>query len=362
MMNMRRITVLLGKELVWGPKNFLFIWAIVVPLVLTLLIQLLVGSFFSGKPWLGVVDLGESQLVGALQAVEGVVVETHDTAVSLQTAVAQGRLDMGLVLPADIDRLIQETDTAVPLTVYVYGESLMSDRMLLGVTLVNVLRQATGLDAPVTIVTETLGDGESIPWEQRLLPFVVLMTIILGGMMLPAASLVQEKQNRTLTAVATAAVTLEEIFIAKGIIGFLVSLGMGVLILVLNQAFGTQPLLLVGILALGALLSATFGVLLGAFVKDINSLFAAIKGLGILLYAPALIYLFPSLPQWIARIFPTYYIVGPIIDVTQNGANWADIWTDVAILVGLILLMISIIAYVARQARTRPTLLPGVVG
>ncbi len=361
-MNTRRIGVLLSKELFWGPKNFLFIWAIVVPLVLTLLIQLLVGSFFSGKPWLGVVDLGESQLVGALQGVEGISVQRYDTAVSLHTAVAQGRLDMGLVLPADFDRLLRESDTAVPLTVYVYGESLVSNRMLLGVTLVNVLREATGLDTPVTIVTETVGEGESIPWEQRLLPFVVLMTIILGGMMLPAALLVQEKQNRTLTAVATAAVTLEEIFIAKGLVGFLVSLGMGITILILNQAFGAQPLLLVGILALGALLAAIFGVLLGAFVKDINSLFATIKGLGILLYAPALIYLFPSLPQWIARLFPTYYIVGPIIDVTQNGAGLADIAVDVAILVGLILLMIGIVAYVARQARTRPTLLPGVVG
>jgi len=40
-------------------------------------------------------------------------------------------------------------------------------------------------------------------------------------------------------------------------------------------------------------------------VKDINTLFAIIKGLGIFLYAPAIVSLFPELPQWIAKVFPT---------------------------------------------------------
>jgi ABC-2 type transport system permease protein len=88
-MNPRRIGVLLRKEVVWGPRNFLFIWAIIVPLVLTLVIQLLVGSFFSGKPWLGVVDAGASQMVTELQGMEGVMVEVYGTQEELNTAVAQ---------------------------------------------------------------------------------------------------------------------------------------------------------------------------------------------------------------------------------------------------------------------------------
>jgi ABC-2 type transport system permease protein len=359
-MSLKRISVLLGKELIWGPKNTLFIFAIVVPVVLTLLIHLLVGTFFSGKPRLGVFDGGQSQMVTGLQQMDALILQTYEAPDALYTAVESGAVDVGLILPAGFDEQIRG-ETAASLTVYVYGESLLRDRAFLGTTIASELRSLVGQESPVTIVTETLGDGQSVPWEERLLPFVVLMAVILGGSMVPATSLVEEKQKRTLTAVTTAATSLEEIFMAKGILGFVLSLGMGIVILVINRAFGTEPLLLVSLLALGAIMAVAFGVLLGAFVKDINTLFATIKGLGILLYAPALIYLFPSIPQWIGRLFPTYYIIGPIVDVTQNGAGLADIWPDVLILMLLNLVLIGVIAYVARRARTRPTMLPGVV-
>lgn len=360
-MNLRRIGVLLGKDLIWGPKNFIFILAVVVPVVLSLIIQLLVGTFFSGKPMLGVSAAGESRLVAALGQVEGLVLQEYESAEALQTAVRNGVVDMGLVLPAGFDAQLRG-ETAVTLPVYVYGESLLRDRAFLGVTLAQQFRALAGQESPVTILSETLGDGASMPWEQRLLPFVVLMAVILGGTMVPATSLVEEKQKRTLTAVTTAATSLAELFTAKGLLGFALSLFMGLFMLLLNSAFGAQPLLLLGLLALSAVMAATFGVLLGALVKDINTLFATIKGLGIVLYAPALIYLFPSLPQWIGRLFPTYYIIGPIVAITQEGATWADIRLDVAILLLLNLGFIALVAYLARRARAHPSMLPGVVG
>ncbi len=359
-MSLRRIGVLLSKEFIWGPKNFIFLLAFVMPVVLSLVLQLLVGNFFSGKPVLGVADEGQSAFVTSVRQVDGLNLREYESEEALQTAVRSGVVDMGLTLPAGFDAQIKG-ETAVPLTVYVYGESLLRDRAFLGVTLAQQFRELAGQESPVTIVSETLGDGVGLPWEQRLLPFIVLLTIMVGGMMVPATSLVEEKQKRTITAVTTAATSLEELFVAKGVLGFLLSLFMGVFILFLNQAFGTQPLLLVGLMTLGAVMAATFGVLLGAFVKDINTLFATIKGIGILLYAPAIIYLFPSLPQWIGRIFPTYYIIGPIVAVTQKSATWADIRLDVTILVLINLAIIAAIAIVARRARTHPAMLPGVV-
>lgn len=359
-MSLRRIFVLLGKELVWGPRNFLFIFAIIMPLVITLLINLLVGNFFSGKPRLGIADAGQSALVTQAQGMAGIALQEYEDADALKDAVQNGAVDVGMILPADFDEELRG-GAAASLTVYVYGESLLKDRAILATAIADLLRDLIGQESPVTIVTETLGEGENIPWEDRLMPFVVLMTVMIGGMMVPATSLVEEKQKRTITAITTTSASLGELFVAKGILGALLSVGMGVVILVLNGAFGTRPLLLVGLLFLGAMMASIFGVLLGAFIKDINTLFATIKGLGILLYAPALIYLFPSIPQWIGRIFPTYYIIGPIMEVTQNGATWADIQLEVGILIVLVLLMAGLVAWVARQARTRPTMLPGIV-
>jgi ABC-2 type transport system permease protein len=63
------------------------------------------------------------------------------------------------------------------------------------------------------------------------------------------------------------------------------------------------------------------------------------------------VYLFPSLPEWVGRIFPTYYVIGPIMEVTQQGATFADIAPDVAILIGIILLLVAIVAVLTRRAR-----------
>jgi ABC-2 type transport system permease protein len=352
--------VLLGKELVWGPRNFLFIFAIIVPLVLSLLINLLVGTFFSGKPRLGIADAGQSALVTQARTWEGIVLREYADDTELKEAVTNGVVDMGLILPPGFDEQVRG-NAAATLTIYIYGESLLKDRAILGTTVATALRDLAGQESPVTIITETLGDGENVPWEDRLLPFVVLMTIILGGSMIPATSLVEEKQKRTITAITTTSTSLGELFMAKGILGVLVSVTMGIVILVINQAFGAQPWLLLFLLFLGAIMAATFGVLLGALVKDINTLFATIKGTGILLYAPAIIYLFPSIPTWIGRLFPTYYIIGPIVDVTQNGATWTDIQLEVGILILLVLALIGVVALVTRQARTRPSMLPGIV-
>jgi ABC-2 type transport system permease protein len=349
-MSPRRIGILLGREVVRGSKNFIFIFAIVVPIVISLIVSLVFGSLFSEKPKLGIADEGSSQIVRLANEVDSLTVREYVSVDDLRKAVETGAVDVGMVLPPGFDKLVTQGEKA-DLLAYIWGESLLKNRAILGTTIAFLIREVAGQESPVEIVTETLGDVQTIPWQDRLLPFVVLLAIIIGGSMVPASSLVDEKMKRTLTALTITPASLGEVFLAKGLMGAMISLLMGILILVINQAFGAQPLLLILVLALGASMAAIFGVLLGAFVKDINTLFATIKGIGIILYAPALIYLIPEIPQWIAKIFPTYYMIGPIVTITQDGGTWPDIATDVFILIGLIAVMLGITAFVVRRAR-----------
>ncbi len=96
-------------------------------------------------------------------------------------------------------------------------------------------------------------------------------------------------------------------------------------------------------------MAAGVGLLLGVLVKDINTLFATIKSIGIVLYAPALVYMFPEIPQWIARIFPTFYIIQPVIEIVQKGASWRDILPEFLILVILIAVLYVLVALVGRR-------------
>ena len=348
-MSAKRVGVLLVKEFRRGATNFIFIFALVVPIVFSLVLSLLFGSFFSGKPKLGVADLGSSDLVTQAQAVDSVIVTEYESDEALREAVQSGVVDLGLTLPANFDTAVQTGDS-VEIEAYIWGESLMQDRAILGTSIAVWIRTIAGQEKPVEIVTTTLGDG-AVPWQERLLPFVVLITLMIGGIMVPATSLVEEKMKRTLTAVTTTPTSIGEVYLAKGLLGVIIGIVMGVVILAMNRAFGSQPLLLVGLLALGGVMASTFGILLGILLKDINSLFATIKGIGILLYAPAIVYLFPTLPEWVARIFPTYYIIGPIVDVTQQGATFGDVAPDLAILLAIILLLVGIVAFLSRRGR-----------
>ena len=64
--------------------------------------------------------------------------------------------------------------------------------------------------------------------------------------MLAATSLVNEKERRTLEALIVTPVSMGEVFAAKGLLGAILSLLMGIVILVLNQSFGSDSILLGG--------------------------------------------------------------------------------------------------------------------
>jgi ABC-2 type transport system permease protein len=347
-MNLRRIVVLLRKDFTYGSKSFIFVFAVVMPLVLSLVVALIFGDLFAGKPKLGIADEGSSEIVPLATAVDGLVVKEYDSQVALKQAVEAGAVDAGVILPQDFDRLVKAGQKAT-LTAYVWGESLLKNRAFVGVTVAYLIRELTGLDSPLEIDTDLVGDGESIPWQQRLLPFIVLMATLLGGSMVPSTSLVEERQKRTLKALISTPTTLGDVFAAKGLLGILLSYYGAIVVLLLNGGLGPQPVLLLGVLALGTIMASAFGLLLGAFIKDVDTLFAVIKGTGLLLYAPAIVYLFPTIPQWIGRIFPTYYLIAPVIEISQQGATWSDVALDIFILTALTLVILVVVALAVRH-------------
>ena len=127
------------------------------------------------------------------------------------------------------------------------------------------------------------------------------------------------------------------------------SLIMGVAVLLINQAFGVQPWLLVLVLGLGAVMASIIGLIAGAFLKDVTSLFALSKIAGTLLSGPGLVYMFPQIPQWIGRIFPTYYMIEPIVELVHRGGGWGDIAVNVLVLIGLIIVFSIILSVVLRK-------------
>ena len=152
-----------------------------VPVVFSLVVSLVFGTLFADQATLGILDEGDSELVSMLEEHGSLDSREYGTVSELKEAVASGAVDAGLVLPAGFDDSIAQGKT-VELPLYIWGESLAKHRTIVAVTVADLMRELAGQEAPVEIETVTLGDEESVPWEDRLLPFIVLITVMIAGM------------------------------------------------------------------------------------------------------------------------------------------------------------------------------------
>ena len=349
-MSFLRVKILFIKELKYAFKSYFFIFAVVAPILFTLIVNLMFGSLFSGKPKLGVFDPGNSQFIKSFSELNTFDLQLFLSDQELKNATERGVLDMGIVLPKDFDSIIQSGEK-VPLTTYVWGQSLLKDRTLIRSGFLYQIRERSNQESLIDIVMVSLGEEENIPWKDRFLPIIILMAIFISGFTIPAASLVDEKQKQTIGAVLTTPVTQFDIFVSKSAIGILISIIMGTVTLYLNNAINTQFLLTFFVLFLGAIMAGCFGLLLGAFMRDMAALYSAIKGLGIFLYGPGIVAMFPQIPQWIGKIFPTYYIMNPLIKISQHGGNWTTIKPDILILLLILIFLVALVGIVAKTKK-----------
>ena len=320
----------LRKDLGVGPRSPIFLYAIVLPVILTLLIRVVFGSLFDPVPRLGIVDEGESQVVQNVRDVEGIQVTFPESAAALKTLVENNDLDGGLVLPAGFDGALQAGQ--MPNVQFFFGgQSLASNRVVLGVTMVDLIRQVAGSPAPIDVETITVGEGDTVPIVSRLLPLIVLMAVLIAGALTPATSLVEEKEKRTLTALLVTPTRLSDVLLGKGALGFILAMATGVVTLALNGALGANPAALILVLVLATLMAAEVGLMLGSFAKDTKALYTIWKTGAIVLVAPVVFFIWPNLPQWIAKVFPTYYFLSPLFDIAIRGAGLADVWVELAI-------------------------------
>ncbi len=354
---------ILSKDAAMGPRSPFVLWALVLPVVLTFAIRLFFGGLFSPEPRLGIVDLGDSAIPSSAEALEGVEVTILTDAEELRSLVESDDLDAGLVLQPGFDELVQN-GTQPELAFWIGGESLASDRIILGVTALDLVRDMSGLGTPVEVSIVTIGE-DGLDLSIRMLPVMVIMAVAIAGAMVPAASLVEEKERLTLSALLVTPARMRDVLISKGVFGVILAVLTGIITLLLNNAFGSAPLAVTLAILVGAIMMAEIGLILGSWAPDTNTLFAAWKGGSILLLFPVIFTIWPSLPQWIAKLGPTYYFLQPIFDLSVGEATLSDVVPQLAIAALICVALIPMVALAGRSlerrlagqgkpARTRP--------
>lgn len=324
-----RILALFRRELQVGPRSPMLLWAVLVPVLLTVLVRSVFGSLFQPQPRLAVVDEGNSVLVSQLEQLDGIAVTILDSATELRTKVQDNDFDAGLVLQPGFDAAVK-AGSQPELQLFISGESLASNRIILEITALDLVRGLAGSQPPVDVQVVPLGD-EGYDLVTRLLPMLMIYAVVIGGSFLPAMSIVQERESRTLDAVLATPASMDEILTAKGLFGFVLAILTGVFTLFLNSAWGFHPWAMLVTLLVAGVMMAEFGLILGTLAKDSTVLFTLLKSAGLFIVFPVIFPIFPGLPQWIAWLGPTYYFLDPIFKIAIEGAGLAEVWLPLAI-------------------------------
>jgi ABC-2 type transport system permease protein len=333
----------LAKDLRLGPRSPIFLWVLALPLVFTFLVSAVFGGLFAPPARLAIVDEGSSAITTALRDVEGIEVSVLDDRGAMAAAVEAHDYDAGLYLPAGTDEALA-SGQRVELELLVSGRSLASTRLVVGVTTLDEVRAVAGAEPPVEVVVTTVGDQNWVPVEDRMLPFIVIYAVVIAGLFLPASSMVSEREQRTLDALLVTPVKMSEVLVGKGALGVVLAVLMGWVTLALNNALGAQPLAMTLFLLLGGVMMAEVGLVVGSWAKDSNTLFTTVKGGALLVVAPVLFTLFPSLPQWVAQLFPTYYFLQPIYDMAVTGTTFSDHLLELAVGLAICLVLLPAVS------------------
>lgn len=346
-MNPRIAWQVLKKDLRLGPRSPILLWAVVFPLVGTFVVQIVFGSLFAPQPRLGLVDEDSSQVVAEMAAVEGIELRLVDDEMTLTRLVRDNDLDAGLVLPTGFDAQVQAGEQP-ELQFFVGGEALASNRLILAVTTLDAVRAVEGTTPPVDVAIVATGEP-LLPMSSRLTPLLVLFALLIAGVFVPAFSIVQERESGTMTALLVSPARGVDVLTAKAVMGLVLAFLMTLVTLWLNDALGSQPAALLLSVLVGALMLAEIGLLFGSGAKDSKTLFALMKSVNILLFAPVIFYIFPDWPQWIAQVFPTYWIINPIFEVATQDAGLADVAGQLAVALAICAVLVPAVVLLSRR-------------
>ena len=162
-MNMKRTGILLKKEILQGNKGFLFIMAIIAPILISLVISLVFGTLFNETPRLGILDEGDSRFVDIAAGYPSMITTEYGTNAELRQAVESGADSLGMVLPPGFDRAAAEA-AETDITVYIWGEGTAEHFEILDINISNIVQEIMGVEAPVNIETIALGGvGQAFP-------------------------------------------------------------------------------------------------------------------------------------------------------------------------------------------------------
>lgn len=272
---------------------------------------------------------------------EGLKFEVFETEEALIEAVTEGEYAAGVALPADImDKFALGLKPRITLYFAADAPEEITDAVRVMIRELAYLQ--TGQPLAIEVSAEILGRdmlGAQIPPRDRMLPLfavLIIMTETLG-----LASLISEEvEHRTAQALLVTPVRVQDLFLAKGLLGVSLAFGQAVLFMTIVGGMSSQPLIILATLLLGAVLVTGAGFLVASLAKDMMSVMAWGMVVVIVFMVPAFGIMFPGATSGWVRAIPSYYLADTVHQAANFGAGWGDIWQSLLILAGFNLVIV----------------------
>jgi ABC-2 type transport system permease protein len=349
-MTLRRALFILRKDLRLGPRSPFFLFVFVWPVLLTMAIQLIFGDLFAGAPRLAVYDAGDSEVTRLLEQRDGIELTHAASEEELWRLVDDAAVDMGWHLPAGFDDQLRTGEHPL-MDIRISGQSYASTRIMLQLAAVEAVRETTADMPSVEIDLITFGEAAHLSLVQRMIPLMVLLAMIIGGIFLPAFSLTDEKQKGGMTALLVSPATIGDVLFAKGILGFAIAILSGAVTLALNSAFPSNPWPILLVLVIAAIMTVELGLALGVMMRNVSQLYTVWKSTAWFLALPVIPFLWEGFPEWIAMLSPTYYFITPAWELTLGGGDLSDVAWMLAVAVAIIVALVPILRWAGSDDR-----------
>ncbi len=187
-----------------------------------------------------------------------------------------------------------------------------------------------GAPVPVTLLPDdemVLGvdrAGAQVSLREQVRPLAVFFVLITESLAL-ASLIATEVGSRTVAAIIATPARVADVVIAKGLTGTLLAFSQALVLLVVLQGLGTQPLVVLSAVLLGSLLVAAVSLLAGAAGRDfMTTLFIGVLFL-IPMMIPAFALLFPGSASWWMQSLPSFGVLQALHGGATFGLGFGDL-------------------------------------
>jgi len=260
----------------------------------------------------------------------------------------KANVDIGLAFPNDF---LAATSAGRKATVDVFVDSQVPEEITSSMS--SLVRELAfglaGSQLPVDTldaeeIYRVLGEdraGNQVTPQESFRPMLVFLVLLME--MFGMSSLIaREVQSRTVTALLVTPATVGDVLTAKGIGGAVLGLGQAVILLAAINVLGHEPLLIITLMLLGAIMVSGTAMIAGSVGRDFltNLMFGMMFMIPLMI--PAFAVLFPGTASGWIRVIPSYPLVQGLVNVGTYGDGWAETLPEVGALFSWCLVLFAI--------------------